>query len=135
MSERPKLYGSGQNIRDWIHAEDHSSAILAILEKGKVGDTYMIGADGEKTNKEVLEMILELMGKDKQGYDSVTDRPGHDLRYAIDAAKIRRELGWQPKYTDFRKGLADTIEWYKNNQTWWQPQKAETEAKYKELGR
>lgn len=132
---RPKLYGKGSNIRDWIHAEDHSSAILAILEKGKIGETYMVGANGEKTNKEVLETILELMGKDKSDYDLVADRPGHDLRYAIDASKIKSELGWQPEYTDFRQGLTDTIEWYKNNQAWWKPQKAETEARYKELGR
>jgi dTDP-glucose 4,6-dehydratase len=135
QGRRPKLYGSGQNIRDWIHAEDHSSGVLAILEKGKVGETYLIGADGEKTNKEVVELILELMGKDKSDYDHVNDRPGHDLRYAIDSSKLRNELGWQPKYTDFRQGLKQTIEWYKTNETWWQPQKAETEAKYTELGR
>jgi dTDP-glucose 4,6-dehydratase len=132
---RPKLYGSGQNIRDWIHAEDHSSGVLAILEKGKVGETYLIGANGEKTNKEVVELILELMGKDKNDYEHVNDRPGHDLRYAIDATKLQNELGWQPKYSSFHDGLAQTIEWYKNNQEWWKPQKAETEAKYKELGR
>lgn len=133
--EKSKLYGSGANIRDWIHAEDHSSAVLAILEMGKLGETYMIGADGEKSNKEVLETILELMGKATDEYDHVGDRPGHDMRYGIDASKIMRDLGWQPKYTDFKSGLADTIDWYKNNQDWWQPQKAETEAKYKELGR
>ena len=132
---RPKLYGSGQNVRDWIHAEDHSSAILAILENGKVGETYLVGADGEKSNKEVMELILELMGKDKKDYEQVADRPGHDLRYAIDASKIKNELGWQPKYSDFRQGLSQTIEWYSQNKDWWQPQKAETEAKYAELGR
>jgi dTDP-glucose 4,6-dehydratase len=132
---RPKLYGSGQNIRDWIHAEDHSSGVLAILEKGKIGETYLLGADGEKTNKETVETILGLMGKDKSDYELVNDRPGHDLRYAIDSSKIRTELNWQPKYSDFNAGLEQTIEWYRNNQDWWQPQKAETEAKYKELGR
>ncbi|HSX27212.1 MAG TPA: dTDP-glucose 4,6-dehydratase [Patescibacteria group bacterium] len=132
---KPKLYGEGRNIRDWIHAEDHSSAVLAILEKGKVGETYMIGADGEKNNKELIETILELMGKPKDGYELVTDRPGHDLRYAIDASKLRQELGWEPKYSDFREGLKQTIQWYKTNQDWWQPKKDETEAKYKELGR
>ena len=134
-ARRPKLYGSGHNIRDWIHAEDHSSGVLAILEKGIIGETYLIGANGEKTNKEVLETILELMGMDKNDYVPVNDRPGHDLRYGIDASKIRDELGWQPKYTDFHEGLKQTIDWYKNNQAWWQPQKAATEAKYKELGR
>lgn len=129
---RPKLYGSGQNVRDWIHAQDHSSAILAILEKGKIGETYLVGADGEKTNKEVLELIMELMGKDLNDYETVTDRPGHDLRYAIDATKIKSELGWQPQYSDFRAGLSQTIDWYKQNRDWWISQKAETESRYTE---
>ena len=132
---KPKLYGSGQNVRDWIHAEDHSSAILTILEKGKIGETYLVGADGEKSNKEVLQLILELMGKDTSDYETVTDRPGHDLRYAIDATKIKNELGWQPKYADFRQGLSQTIEWYKRSEDWWKPQKAAAEARYEELGR
>lgn len=134
LGQKPKLYGTGENIRDWIYTEDHSSAVLVILEKGKLGETYMIGADGEKTNKEVLESILELMSKNKNDYEHVADRPGHDLRYAIDATKIKNELGWQPAYTDFKKGLAQTIKWYQDNRSWWEPQKAETEAKYKELG-
>ena len=132
---KPKLYGSGGNVRDWIHAEDHSSGVLAILEKGQIGETYLIGANGEKTNKEVVKTILELMGKDKNGYDHVDDRPGHDLRYAIDSAKLRSEINWQPKYTDFREGLKQTIEWYKSNEEWWKPQKELTERKYQELGR
>jgi dTDP-glucose 4,6-dehydratase len=131
----PKLYGTGENVRDWIHTEDHSSGVLAVLEKGKIGETYLIGADGEKNNKEVVEMILEILGKDAKDYEHVSDRPGHDLRYAIDSSKIRNDLGWQPKYTDFRKGLEDTIAWYKQNGSWWKPQKEATEAKYKELGR
>jgi dTDP-glucose 4,6-dehydratase len=132
---KPKLYGTGENVRDWIHTEDHSSGVLTILEKGKIGETYLIGANGEKNNKEVVEMILELMGKDSKDYDHVNDRPGHDLRYAIDATKLKQELGWSPKYTDFKAGLTNTIEWYKQNESWWKPQKEETEAKYKELGR
>lgn len=135
LGEQPKLYGSGQNVRDWIHTEDHSSAVLTILEKGKIGETYMVGANGEKSNKEVLELILELMGKSKDDYQQVADRPGHDLRYGIDATKIRTELGWQPKYTDFRQGLADTIKWYQASRDWWEPQKAEAEDKYKAMGR
>lgn len=135
MGCKPKLYGSGENVRDWIHTEDHSSGVLAILEKGKIGDTYLIGADGEKNNKEVVQLILELMGKDKSDYDHVNDRPGHDLRYAIDASKLRGELGWEPKFTDFRSGLQATIDWYTANEDWWKPQKEATEAKYKELGR
>lgn len=132
---RPKLYGAGENVRDWIHTEDHSSGVLAVLEKGKIGETYLIGANGEKNNKEVVEMILDLMGKDPSDYEHVNDRPGHDLRYAIDASKLRDELGWTPKYTDFKTGLADTIKWYQENEAWWRPQKEATETKYKELGR
>lgn len=133
--QKLKLYGSGQNIRDWIHAEDHSSGVLAILENGRMGETYLIGADGEKTNQQVMELIVELMGKDESCIEHVSDRPGHDLRYAIDSSKLRDELGWLPKYTNFKDGLAATIEWYKQNEDWWRPQKEATEAKYKELGR
>jgi dTDP-glucose 4,6-dehydratase len=134
MGIKPKLYGEGKNIRDWIHAEDHSSAVLAILEQGKIGETYLIGSDNEKNNKELIQTILELMGKPRDDYEFVSDRPGHDLRYAIDATKLRTELGWQPRY-NFHDGLAQTIEWYKQNRDWWEAQKAETEARYKELGR
>lgn len=134
-SRKPKLYGTGENVRDWIHTEDHSSAVLTILERGRIGDTYMIGAEGEQNNKQVVELILELLGKDPKDYEHVNDRPGHDLRYAIDATKLRHELDWEPKYTDFKTGLADTIKWYQDNKSWWQPQKEVTEAKYKELGR
>ncbi|HLZ15055.1 MAG TPA: dTDP-glucose 4,6-dehydratase [Candidatus Saccharimonadales bacterium] len=133
--QRPKLYGAGENVRDWIHVDDHNSAVHTILQKGKIGETYLIGADGEKNNKDVLELILELMDQPKDAYDHVNDRPGHDLRYAIDASKLRDELGWSPHYTNFRDGLAATIEWYKQNEWWWRPQKDTTEAKYKELGR
>lgn len=132
---RPKLYGSGKNIRDWIHAEDHSSAILTILEKGEIGETYLVGANGEKTNKEVFELILTQMGKSPNDFDYVADRPGHDNRYAINSDKIRQELGWKPKYSDFSKGLKATIEWYEQNPSWWKPQKQATESKYKKLGR
>lgn len=102
---KPKLYGAGENVRDWIHTEDHSSAVLAVLEDGKIGETYMVGANGEKNNKQVVEMILETMGKDSSDYDHVNDRPGHDMRYAIDAGKLRNELGWEPKFTDFKSGF------------------------------
>ncbi len=132
---KPKLYGAGLNVRDWIHVDDHNSAVHTIIDKGQIGETYMIGANGEKNNKELFELILELMGKPTDWYDHVNDRPGHDMRYAIDATKIRTELGWQPKYTDFREGMTATIEWYKNNEAWWRPQKDETEARYKVIGR
>lgn len=135
MDIKPKLYGAGLNVRDWIHVDDHNSAVHAIIDKGRIGETYMIGADGEKNNKELFELMLELMGKPKDWYDHVNDRPGHDMRYAIDATKLRTELGWEPKYTDFREGLQATIDWYRANEDWWKPLKEETEAKYKELGR
>lgn len=131
---KPRLYGEGENIRDWIHAEDHSAGVLAIIEKGKLGEVYLIGADGEKTNKEVIQTILRLMGKDENDFEQVRDRPGNDRRYAIDSSKLRSELGWSPRYTSFEDGLKATIEWYKNNEDWWKPQKTETEAKYKAQG-
>jgi len=131
---RPKLYGAGANVRDWIHVLDHNRAVWAIIEQGRIGDTYLIGADGEKNNKEVVELILELMGHDPHDYEHVADRPGHDLRYAIDATKLREETGWEPTFKDFRSGLADTIGWYRANEAWWRPQKAEVEAKYAAQG-
>ncbi len=127
---RPKLYGAGQNVRDWIHADDHSSAVLAILERGEIGETYLIGADGEKDNKSVVELILTEMGQPADAYDHVTDRAGHDLRYAIDSTKLRTELGWMPQYSDFAQGLAATIDWYRANEDWWAPSKDATEAFY-----
>jgi dTDP-glucose 4,6-dehydratase len=132
--ERPKLYGKGENVRDWIHANDHSSAVLTILEKGVLGETYLIGADGERNNKDVVELILTLLGRPADAYDHVVDRPGHDLRYAIDSTRLRTELGWEPKFSDFESGLADTIAWYRDNEAWWAPQKDETEAKYTAQG-
>ncbi len=131
---RPKLYGTGENVRDWIHTEDHSSAVLTILEKGVSGETYLIGADGEKDNKSVIELILKLTGQDPTAYDHVNDRPGHDMRYAIDSTKLRTELGWMPQYTDFEAGLQATLDWYKDNENWWKPQKEATETKYKVQG-
>ncbi|MCS6711487.1 dTDP-glucose 4,6-dehydratase [Brachybacterium sp. EF45031] len=131
---RPRLYGAGQNVRDWIHADDHSSAVLAILDRGRIGETYLIGADGEKSNKEVVGLILEAFGRPADDFDHVTDRPGHDLRYAIDSTKLRTELGWTPSFSDFEAGIADTIAWYRDNEDWWRPQKAETEAKYARSG-
>lgn len=125
-----KLYGDGLNVRDWIHVDDHNDAVWAIIDKGRIGETYLIGADGEVNNHDVLQLILELMGKDKDDYEHVTDRAGHDRRYAIDASKLESELGWKPTYTTFREGLAQTIDWYRDNEDWWKPMKDETEAKY-----
>ena len=131
---RPKLYGDGRNVRDWIHTEDHSSAVWAILTQGRIGETYLIGADGERSNIDVLRAILAAMGKDADDFDWVKDRPGHDRRYAIDSTKLRRELGWSPKHTNFDEGLARTIQWYTDNPSWWQGAKEATEAKYRAQG-
>ena len=130
----PKLYGAGLNVRDWIHVDDHNAAVKLIVDEGRIGETYLIGADGEMNNKSVIQMILRLMGRDEQAFEHVNDRPGHDMRYAIDATKLRTELGWEPKFRDFESGLADTIEWYRSNENWWRPMKAETEAKYAKTG-
>nr|WP_025020853.1 dTDP-glucose 4,6-dehydratase [Ligilactobacillus equi] len=127
---RPKLYGTGQNVRDWIYVDDHSAAVWQILTAGRIGETYLIGANGEKSNQEVLTAILETMGQPLDAYDWVRDRPGHDLRYAIDASKLQRELGWQPQYTDFQQGLRATIVWYQEHRDWWKKDKAVVEARY-----
>jgi dTDP-glucose 4,6-dehydratase len=132
--ERPKLYGKGENVRDWIHVDDHNSAVWTIIDKGRIGETYLIGADGEKNNKEVVEAILRAFGRPADDYDHVTDRPGHDLRYAIDAGKLRSELGWVPTYDDFDAGLLATVEWYRANEAWWRPFKGATENKYAAAG-
>lgn len=120
---KPRLYGDGLNVRDWIHVEDHSSAVWTILTKGKLGETYLVGADGEKSNLQVMRAILRIMGKDEDDFDWAKDRPGHDRRYAIDSTKLRSELGWQPKHIDFKEGLVQTIQWYKNNEQWWRSTK------------
>lgn len=124
-----KLYGNGENVRDWIHVDDHSSAVLTILEKGLLGETYLIGANGEKNNKEVAEMLTNIIPGE---IEFIKDRPGHDLRYAIDFSKLNRELGWTPKYTNFKEGLENTVQWYKDNEDYWKASKVETENKYKE---
>lgn len=131
---RPKLYGAGENVRDWIHADDHSSAVLTILDKGTIGETYLIGADGEKNNKDVVELILQIMGRPIDAYDHVTDRAGHDMRYAIDSGKLRTELGWSPAFSDFETGLAATIDWYRANEDWWAGAKDGVEAFYATKG-
>lgn len=131
---RPRLYGNGTNVRDWIHADDHSSAVLRIIEDGRIGETYLIGADGERSNRDVVEIILRAMGRRSDDYDLVADRPGHDKRYAIDSTKLRTELGWAPQFSDFESGIEATIRWYIDNEDWWRPQKAATESKYAKTG-
>lgn len=132
---KPKLYGSGANVRDWIHVDDHSDALIAIIERGRLGETYLIGADGEMNNRDVIALILELMGKPSDWFEHVPDRPGHDLRYAIDSTKLRAETDWRPAHADMRSGLADTIAWYESNKDWWRATKAGAEARYARLGR
>ena len=126
----PKLYGDGLNVRDWIHVDDHNAAVWAIVEGGRSGETYLIGADGEQSNRSVVQAVLRALGRSEDAYEHVTDRAGHDRRYAIDSSKLRRELGWAPTYVDFASGLQATVEWYRDNQAWWRPQKAATEQKY-----
>ncbi|SPM32785.1 dTDP-D-glucose 4,6-dehydratase [Mycobacterium rhizamassiliense] len=131
---RCKLYGSGANVRDWIHVDDHNSAVWRILEKGQIGQTYLISSEGERNNLTVLRAILTLMGHDADDFDHVTDRVGHDLRYAIDPTLLNDELCWAPKHTDFDAGLAETIDWYRANESWWRPLKDAAEARYEERG-
>jgi len=132
---KPKLYGAGANVRDWIHVDDHNDAVVTILEKGRLGETYLIGADGEQNNRQIVALLLELMDKPADWFDLVPDRPGHDMRYAIDSGKLRTETGWTPKYQDIRAGLTQTIEWYRDNEAWWTQDKERTEQAYQRLGR
>jgi dTDP-glucose 4,6-dehydratase len=129
---RPKLYGLGANVRDWIHVTDHNSAVWRILSDGELGRTYLIGADGERDNLTVMRTLLRLMDRDPDDFDHVTDRAGHDLRYAIDPSALRDELGWTPRHDDFESGLAATIAWYRDNESWWRPLKDASEAMYEE---
>lgn len=120
LDDKPlPVYGKGENVRDWLHVSDHCEAIDLILHKGKVGEVYNVGGHNEKTNLEVVKTILQELGKPESLIEFVTDRPGHDLRYAIDPAKIERELGWKPKFT-FDTGMHQTIQWYLDNRTWWE---------------
>lgn len=132
---RPKLYGDGLNVRDWIHTEDHSSGVWTILTKGRIGETYLIGANGEKNNIDVLRLILKHMNQSEDAFEHVKDRPGHDRRYAIDSTKLQTELKWVPTHTDFESGLDETIKWYADNPQWWEKTKAATEERYKQQNR
>ncbi len=131
---RPKIYGTGNNVRDWIHADDHSSAVLKIVERGEIGETYLIGADGEKSNLEVVQVILDAMGQPTDSFDFVEDRSGHDLRYAIDSSKLRTSLDWRPRYTNFEEGIVATITWYTENRSWWENDKRSVEETYRSRG-
>jgi len=133
--QRLKLYGEGLNVREWTHVDDHNAAVHLILDRGRNGETYLIGSGDERSNRQIIEAILAAMDQPADAFDFVPDRPGHDLRYSNDSAKIRTELGWVPVYGDFQVGLAATIDWYRANEWWWKPQKAATEARYAALNR
>ena len=113
------VYGKGENVRDWLYVKDHCAAIDLVMREGKVGEIYNVGGHNEKSNLEVVKIILEKLGKPESLITYVTDRPGHDMRYAIDPTKIHNELGWLPE-TKFEDGIEETIEWYLNNKEWWE---------------
>ena len=113
------VYGKGENVRDWLYVKDHCAAIDLVMREGKVGEVYNVGGHNEKSNLEVVKIILEKLGKPESLITYVTDRPGHDMRYAIDPTKIHNELGWLPE-TKFEDGIEETIEWYLNNKEWWE---------------
>lgn len=114
------LYGNGQNVRDWIHVDDHNRGVEMIIKQGKIGETYCLGGNSQRSNRDIVNLILQLMEKTEAEVELVSDRPGHDLRYAINYSKAERELGWTPQY-DFSTGLAETVKWYRDNKSWWQP--------------
>lgn len=126
------LYGDGQNVRDWLHVEDHCEAVLAVLEKGKSGETYNIGGNNERSNLELTHSILEAMGKDEGSIEYVADRLGHDQRYAIDAAKIKTELGWEPTRSAWPEALERTVKWYVDHEQWWRNVKSGAYREYYE---
>ena len=112
------VYGNGKNIRDWLHVRDHCSAIDLVLHSGRVGEIYNVGGHNERTNNEIVLLIVDKLGASEDLIKYVQDRPGHDQRYAIDATKLTSELGWEPRYT-FDTGIEETIRWYIDNQQWW----------------
>lgn len=120
LNDKPlPVYGDGLNVRDWLHVEDHCQAIDLVLHNGRNGEVYNVGGNNERTNIEIVKTILQHLDKPESLIKYVTDRPGHDRRYAIDATKLRTELGWQPKYT-FDTGIEQTIKWYLENKDWWE---------------
>jgi dTDP-glucose 4,6-dehydratase len=126
------LYGDGKNVRDWLHVDDHCEAVLTVLEKGRAGEVYNVGGNNERSNLELTHSILRIMGFGHEMIKPVADRPGHDRRYAIDASKIKRELGWQPTRSGWPKALEDTINWYKANRDWWERVKSGAYRAYDE---
>ncbi|WP_157060949.1 GDP-mannose 4,6-dehydratase, partial [Liquorilactobacillus uvarum] len=116
------IYGDGKNIRDWLHVSDHCQAIDLVLHKGQKGEIYNVGGHNERTNNEIVHLIVEQLGLDESAIEYVKDRLGHDRRYAIDPTKIETQLGWKPKYT-FDIGIKETVDWYLHNENWWRPLK------------
>jgi len=110
--KKPELYGNGANVRDWIHVDDHNDGVWAVLDKGQIGETYLLGADNQRSNLEVVQALLEIMGKPADFIEFIGDRPGHDLRYAIDASATENELGWKPKHGNFEEKLSETVYFY-----------------------
>jgi dTDP-glucose 4,6-dehydratase len=109
---KPELYGNGANVRDWIHVDDHNDGVWAVIDKGVIGQTYLLGADNQRSNLQVVQALLDVMGKPKDWIEFISDRPGHDLRYAIDASATEAELGWKPKHGNFEEKLAETVGFY-----------------------
>ena len=116
------VYGTGENVRDWLHVDDHCRGIYSVLMNGRSGEVYNIGGGRELTNNEITSLILEAMGADESSIEYVEDRKGHDLRYSVDSTKINRELGYEPQ-VKFEDGLRETIQWYRDNEAWWKPLK------------
>ncbi|MGH3260639.1 MAG: dTDP-glucose 4,6-dehydratase [Trebonia sp.] len=132
---KPRLYGQGVNVREWTHVDDHNAAVHLIIERGRAGETYLIGSGDERSNRQIIGDILDVMGMPADYFEYVPDRPGHDLRYSNDSTKIRTELGWQPRYGSFRDGIAMTADWYRQNEWWWKAGKEAAEERYAKLGR
>lgn len=132
--EKPKLYGQGLNVRDWIHVDDHADALMLIIEKGVRGETYLIGTNNELSNKYVLEIILDTAGLGRSQFEEVPDRAGHDLRYAIDNSKLCSELKWQAPSRDFKVEISKLFNWYDINKDWWAPKKEIIEQNYASEG-
>jgi dTDP-glucose 4,6-dehydratase len=125
------VYGTGENVRDWLHVSDHCEAIDRIIHDGKIGETYCVGGDAEKTNMEITHEILSAMGEGEDVIEYVEDRKGHDKRYAIDFSKIKKELGWEPQIS-FEEGIKETIDWFKENEDWWRSIKSGEYQEYYE---
>jgi len=131
---RPVVYGSGRNVRSWLHVADHVAAIWAVASRGRPGRSYLVGADDEVDNLTVVRMLLALFGRPDSDVELVADRPAHDRRYSLDSTRLRRELGWLPRRSDLWRGLEQTVEWYRENESWWRPAKAATEERYRAAG-